>query len=96
MGVFSFTSDLDEGDHSRCFIDVIEASLKNYQQNKQTSVLSGCNVIFWQHVLSKLVQSILFCFTSTSSQEAFSQAFLAPVGGFRRSWLGCEHIRHLV
>ena len=80
VGVFWFTSDLDEGDHSRHFIDVMEANLKNYLQYKQTSIFRGCSVVFWQHVLSKLVQPLLCSFPSTSSQEAFSQAFLAPVG----------------
>ena len=47
VGVFWFTSDLDEGDHSRRFIDAMEANLKSYQQYKQTSILRGCSVVFW-------------------------------------------------
>ena len=47
VGVFWFTSDFDEGDHSRRFIDVMEANLKSYQQCKQTSILRGCSIVYW-------------------------------------------------
>lgn len=35
--VFDLTSDSNEADHPRCFIDVTEANLENYWHYKQTN-----------------------------------------------------------